>query len=74
MLLWRIYAGWKYPHIYTLRNSTCKNQSAKKYIGTYIPKIQYQFTVITERDIILQEYNIAKMCNSMNYKEIYKYE
>ena len=36
-LLWHIYLGQKYPHIYTLRISTGKNQSTKVRNVLYIP-------------------------------------
>jgi len=73
-LLRRIYAGWKYPHVYTLSFSTDKNQSTKVRGALYIPTCGYNYKVITRCDTILQEYYITDMrkceniksCTSMN--------
>ena len=38
----------------------------------YIPTILNKYTIIIERDLILQEYYITKRFKIMIYKEIYK--
>ena len=73
-LLRRIYAGQKYPHIYMLSISTCKNQSTEARGALYILTYEYSYKVITRCDTILQEYYITdrrkcentKRCTSMN--------
>ena len=61
MSLRRIYAGQKYPHVYTLSISTGKNQSAKtqwyytfqqKSTSTWLPQRGYNFTGILHRQKI----------------------
>jgi len=59
MLLRRIYASQKYPHVYALSIITCKNQSTKVRGTLYIPTYEYNYKVITGRDTILQEYYIT---------------
>jgi len=59
MLLQHIYAGLKYPHIYTLSISTRKNQSMKVRGALYIPTYKYNYKIITGSDTILQEYYIT---------------
>jgi len=59
MLVRRIYAGRKYPHVYTLSISTGKNQSTKLRGALYIPTYEYDYKVITGCDTILQEYYIT---------------
>jgi len=74
MLQQRIYAGQKYPYVYTLSISTGKNQSTKARGALYIPIYEYNYKVITRCDTILQEYYITdrrkckntKRCTSMN--------
>ena len=69
-----IYVGQKYPHVYTLRISTGKNQRTKARGALYIPTYECNYKVITGYDIILQEYYITnrrkfdntKSCTSMN--------
>ena len=68
MLLWRIYVGQKYPHIYTLSVSTCKNQSSKRHGALYIPTYEYNYKVITRGDTILKEYYITDRCKCENTK------
>jgi len=68
MLLRRIYAGRKYPHIYTLSISTGKNQSTKLRDVLYIPTYEYNYKVITRCDTILQEYYITDRCKCENIK------
>ena len=53
MLVRRIYVGQKYPHIYTLSISTCKNQSLEIHGALYIPTYEYNYKVITRYDTIL---------------------
>ena len=77
MLLRCIYAGQKYPHIYTLSISTDKNQSTKVCGALYNPTYKYNYKVITGCDTILQEYYITdrhkyenkKRCTIMNSTE-----
>ena len=53
-LLRRIYAGQKYPHVYTLSISTGKNQRTEASGALYIPTHEYNYRVITRGDLILQ--------------------
>jgi len=46
-LLRRIYVGEKYPNIYTLSISTCKNQSLEICGALYILTYEYDYKVIT---------------------------
>jgi len=62
-LLRRIYAGQKYPHVYTLSISTGKNQSTEASGALYIPTYEYNYKVITRGDPILHEYYITDMRN-----------
>ena len=48
-----IYMKRKYPQIYTLSISTCKNQSTKVRGAFYIPTKEYNYKVITGADTIL---------------------
>ena len=73
-LLRRIYAGQKYPRVYTLSISTGKNQSTEARGALYIPTYEYNYKVITGSDPILQEYYITNMAQMREYKEMYKYE
>ena len=57
-LLRRIYAGQKYPHIYTLSISKGKNQSMEARGSLYILIYEYNYKVITRCDTILQQYYI----------------
>jgi len=50
----RIYAGQKYPYVYTLSISTGKNQSTEARGALYIPAHEYNYKVITGSDPILQ--------------------
>jgi len=59
MLVWRIYIGQKYPHIYTLSINTGKNQSIEVRGALYIPTYEYDYKVITRYDTILQAYCIT---------------
>ena len=59
MLLRRIYIGRKYPHIYILGISTCKNQSTKVRDALYISTYEYNYKVIIGCDAILHEYYIT---------------
>jgi len=68
MLLRRIYAGQKYPHIYKLSISTGKNQSTKVRGALYIPTYEYNYKVIIECDAILQEYYITDRHKCKNTK------
>jgi len=68
MLLRRIYAGQKYPHIYMLCISTGKNQSAKIRGALYITTYEYNYNVITGCDTILQEYYITNRDNCESTK------
>ena len=45
MLLRRIYAGRKYPYVYTLSISTSKNQSTKARGALYIPTYEYNYKI-----------------------------
>ena len=49
-LLRRIYAGQKYPHVYTLSINTGKNQSTEASGALYIPTYEYNYKVITRGD------------------------
>ena len=55
----RIYAGRKYPHVYTLSISTGKNQSTKARGALYILTYEYNYKVIIRCDTIVQEYYIT---------------
>jgi len=73
MLQQRIYANWKYPHVYTLSISTGKNQSTKVHGVLYIPTYEYNYKVITGCDTILQENYITdgrKCENTIRYTSI----
>ena len=48
MLLRRIYAGQKYPHVYTLSISTVKNQNMKVRGALYISTYEYNYKVSQE--------------------------
>ena len=72
-LLRRVYAGRKYPHVYTLSISTGKNQSTKARGTLYIPTYEYNYKVITRCDTILHEFT-SPIGELREYKEIYKYE
>jgi len=65
-LLRRIYAGQKYPHVYTLSISTRKNQSLDIRGAVYIPTYEYNYKVIIGCDTILQEYYITDRRNCEN--------
>jgi len=54
-----MYAGQKYPHVYTLSISTGKNQSTEISGALYILTYEYNYKVITRGDTILQEYYIT---------------
>ena len=69
-LLQCIYAGQKYPYIYTLSISTCKNQSSEIHGALYIPTYEYNYKVIIRCDTILKEYYIT---NRRNYENIRRY-
>ena len=66
-LLRRIYIGQKYPHIYTLSISTCKNQSTKVHNTYTFQHRNTTYKVIKERDIILQGYYITLKYKSKIY-------
>ena len=53
-----VYAERKYPHVYTLSISTDQNQSTEVRSVYTFQHIDYNFKVITERDIILQVHYI----------------
>ena len=65
-LLRRIYAGQKYPHVYTLSISTGKNQSSEIRGALHIQIYEYNYKVITRSDIILHEYYIIDRRNCEN--------
>ena len=67
-LLQRIYAGQKYPHIYTLSISTSKNQRTKIRGTLHIPTYEYNYKVIRGCDTILEEYYITGMRRCENTK------
>ena len=68
MLLRCTYAGQKYPHVYTLNISTCKNQSTEVHGALYIPTYEYNYKVITICDTILHEYYITDIAQIREYK------
>ena len=74
MLLRRIYADHKYPHVYTLNISIGKNQSMKARITLSILTYEYNYKVIIECETILQKYYITDMVQLQEYKEVYNYE
>jgi len=63
----RIYAGRKYPNIYTLSISTDKNQSTKVHSVYTFQHKENNYKVITERDIILQVHYITARYKSKIY-------
>ena len=77
MFLQRIYAERKYPHIYTLSISTGKNQSTKVRSAYTFQQKEYNYKVITKRDIILQVHYItvrykSKIHNMYNAKNAHE--
>ena len=69
-----IYAGQKYPHVYTLSISTGKNQSTEARGALYIPTHEYSYKVITRGDKyyknitspVWRNCENTRMCTSMN--------
>jgi len=67
-LLQLIYVCQKYPYVYTLSNSTSKNQSTKIRGALYISTYEYNYKVVTGSDTILQEYYIIDKRKCENTK------
>ena len=65
-LLRSIYAGWKYPHVYTPSISTGENLSIEAHGALYVPTYEYNYKVIKRCDTILQEYYITDRSNCEN--------
>ena len=72
-LLQRIYAGQKYPHVYTLSISTGKNQSAEASGALYIPTHEYSYKVFTGSDKYYKNITSPTRRNCENTR-MYKYE
>jgi len=53
-----------------LRNQYTQESVCESIVVIYIPTEKYKYIVITESDIILQEYYITREYKSMIYKEI----
>jgi len=62
-----MYGGRKYPHIYTLSISTCKNQRTKVHNAYTFQHKESTYKVITELDIILQIHYITAKYKSKIY-------